>query len=217
MNNIIWSNDADQLDAVIGMWTADARAKAADMAADPGRTLADAYHGEGLILETAWHALPAGTAPTAASLAEAIDGIDPMRCPTAIVQAATDLIGEYRWDEIANLSTLSLDRPVAILGLADLWDGQRTLHGTVRFDTVGDILRQAPWTGMDADCWSIDERDDLRYTGIHHDGVNTCTYRTIRKGARLSANPTLQELNRNTEPLGPAIRNLYGMPRTQER
>ena len=50
----------------------------------------------------------------------------------------------------------------------------------MRFDNIGDIISDSPWTGMEYETWKIDGHDDLRYVGVHHDGVNTCTFRELK-------------------------------------
>ena len=92
-------------------------------------------------------------------------------------------------DERMNLSGLGLDHPVIILGKAGLWDGTRTVASIVAFDNIGDIIADSPWNGMEYETWGIDEHDDLRYSGVHHDGVNTCTETAQGKPSPRPANP----------------------------
>lgn len=86
-----------------------------------------------------------------------------------------------RRDECGNLERLELGQPVVFVGTAGLWDGRRTIASIVAMDNIGDIIADSPWQHMEYETWSIDGHDDLRYTGVHHDGTNTCTYANSRK------------------------------------
>lgn len=129
--------------------------------------------------------------------------------------AADDLNTEYRADERDNLRHLELAHPVIILGKAGLWNGSRTIASVVRFDNIGDIISDSPWTGMEYETWKIDGHDDLRYVGVHHDGVNTCTFRELKTdghGEKPIEENDLRALLRASRPLGPLVREVYGMP-----
>ena len=52
--NIIWTNDTDQIDAIIDDWKQEAAHLATDMAENPKETMADATYGVDVILEKAW-------------------------------------------------------------------------------------------------------------------------------------------------------------------
>ena len=128
---------------------------------------------------------------------------------------ADDLNTEYRADERDNLRHLELAHPVIILGKAGLWNGSRTIASVVRFDNIGDIISDSPWTGMEYETWKIDGHDDLRYVGVHHDGVNTCTFRELKTdghGEKPIEKNDLRALLRASRPLGPLVREVYGMP-----
>ena len=116
--------------------------------------------------------------PAPQRLVEAIESIDEYDANVRIT--ADDLNTEYRADERDNLRHLELAHPVIILGKAGLWNGSRTIASVVRFDNIGDIISDSPWTGMEYETWKIDGHDDLRYVGVHHDGVNTCTFRELK-------------------------------------
>lgn len=146
-------------------------------------------------------------------LSDAIRSID--ASDTRIRAEADDLNAEYRMDERMNLSGLGLDHPVIILGKAGLWDGTRTIASIVAFDNIGDIIADSPWNGMEYETWGIDEHDDLRYSGVHHDGVNTCTFRELKDAPRADrtiGQDDMRRLLRASRPLGPRIRKVYGMP-----
>lgn len=148
--NIIWTNDTDQIDAIIDDWKQEAAHLATAMAENPKETMADATY-----------------------------GVD------------------------------------VILGKAGLWNGSRTIASVVRFDNIGDIISDSPWTGMEYETWKIDGHDDLRYVGVHHDGVNTCTFRELKTdghGEKPIEENDLRALLRASRPLGPLVREVYGMP-----
>lgn len=57
--------------------------------------------------------------------------------------------------------------------------------------------------------------DDLRYVGVHHDGVNTCTFRELKTdghGEKPIEEYDLRTQLRASNPLGPRVRDVYGMP-----
>lgn len=209
----VWSNANATLEAILD----DARAEAMDLAEETitrqGTDPADDWLVNTIIeagLQTASMQNPWNT-PRAETLRQAIEGLD-LGTP-GLASAAAEYNDAYRQDEIANLDGIRLDRPVIITGKAEIWRGTRTMCSTLRFDTIGDIIRQAPWNDMDVDDWSIDPNDDLRYTGIHHDGVNTCTYRQLKPDARITTHTSYSAILRMSEPLGPIIRSHYGIER----
>lgn len=151
--------------------------------------------------------------PAPQRLVEAIESIDEYDANVRI--AADDINTEYRADERDNLRHLELAHPVIILGKAGLWNGSRTIASVVRFDNIGDIISDSPWTGMEYETWKIDGHDDLRYVGVHHDGVNTCTFRELKTdghGEKPIEENDLRALLRASRPLGPLVREVYGMP-----
>lgn len=97
-----------------------------------------------------------------------------------ITNKATELLAT----DTSLLGDAVLDGLTVIEGTAGLWDGARRLSAAARFRTVADILAVEPWHGMDAHVWQVDEHGDLRYTGFHRDGVNTCVFRAA-DGAKL--------------------------------
>lgn len=143
MENIIWTNDTGQIDAIIEDWRQDALALAAAMAENPRGTVDETEYGTGLILEKAWEAVvDEYEIPTPRRLSDAIRSID--ASDTRIRAEADDLNAEYRMDERMNLSGLGLDHPVIILGKAGLWDGTRTIASIVAFDNIGGHHRRQP-------------------------------------------------------------------------
>lgn len=212
--NIIWTNDTDQIDAIIDDWKQEAAHLATAMAENPKETVADATYGVDVILEKAWkYVVGECELPAPQRLVEAIESIDEYDANVRI--AADDLNTEYRADERDNLRHLELAHPVIILGKAGLWNGSRTIASVVRFDNIGDIISDSPWTGMEYETWKIDGHDDLRYVGVHHDGVNTCTFRELKTdghGEKPIEENDLRALLRASRPLGPLVREVYGMP-----
>ena len=214
MQNIIWSNDIDQIDAIIDDWKQEATQLAEAMANNPKETMADAVYGVDVILEKAWEDVVGEyELPTPQQLVEAIEAID--EDDTSVRIVADGLNTEYRADEQDNLRHLGLKHPVIILGKAGLWNGSRTLASVVDFDNIGDIIADSPWAGMEYETWKIDGHDDLRYIGVHHDGVNTCTFRELKTdghGEKPIEENDLRALLRASRPLGPRVREVYGMP-----
>lgn len=206
--NIIWSNDTERIEAIIEDWRDGALQLAERMANDPKGTLGEAYDGERVILDKAWNGiLDEGEVPTGRRLHERIENGD-WGDDIELLEEAAILNDEYRGDERDNLAGLTLERPVVLIGREGLWDGPRAVACTSDARSIGDLIAESPWNGMDRETWSIDGNDDLRYEGVHHDGVNTCIFRELNPGARPDGDPM-----RGTRPLGPRIRKLYGMPR----
>ena len=141
-------NDTDQIDAIIDDWKQEAAHLVTAMAENPKETMADATYGVDVILEKAWKSTSWGRCelPVPQRLVEAIESIDEYDANVRI--AADDLNTEYRADERDNLRHLELAHPVIILGKAGLWNGSRTIASVVRFDNIGDIISDSPWTGM---------------------------------------------------------------------
>lgn len=214
MQNIIWTNDTGQIDAIIEEWRQEALSLAVDMAKNPKETVDEATYGVDVILNKAWKNIVDGyEIPTAQRLFETINSLDILDARIRI--AADELNTEYRVNEQDNLRHLELEHPVIILGQAGLWNGSRALASIVDFDNVGDIIADSPWAGMEYETWKIDEHDDLRYVGVHHDGVNTCTFRELKAnghGEKPIEECDLLALLRASRPLGPRVRDVYGMP-----
>lgn len=201
--NSIWNNHTDTLETILE----DAKREAIDIATNPHATQEAGDWLVESIIDQAGHAINPLRGPVdAAVIRHAIQDVTIADVPVAEYNLA------YLDDETTNLDAITLDDPIAITGTAGLWDGTRTVTAVARFDTVGDILRAAPWNDMDADDWSIDDHDDLRYTGSHHDGTNTCAYRILRHGRTIPAGATAGDVRRLTRPIGPLVRNLYGIP-----
>lgn len=207
--NIIWSNDIEQIEAIIEGWKKEALRLTERMANDPRGALEEACDGERTILDKAWNGiLDEGWTLTGRCLHERIENGD-WGDDTKLLEEAANLNDEYRNDERDNLAGLVLEHPVALMGKEGLWDGTRPIACTRAARSIGDIIAESPWNGMEHETWSIDGNDDLRYEGMHHDGVNTCIFRELNPGAR----PSSGDLVRGTRPLGPRIRQLYGMSR----
>ncbi len=89
----------------------------------------------------------------------------------------------------------------------------------MRFDNIGDIISDSPWTGMEYETWKIDGHDDLRYVGVHHDGVNTCTFRELKTdghGEKPIEENDLRALLRASRPRATGARSLRHA-RTREK
>ena len=78
--NIIWTNDTDQIDAIIDDWKQEAAHLATAMAENPKETMADATYGVDVILEKAWkYVVGECELPVPQRLVEAIESIDEYR------------------------------------------------------------------------------------------------------------------------------------------
>lgn len=211
MQNVIWSNDTDRIDSIVDYWKEEAARLSEDMAKDPKGTIDDACWPVTDILDRAWRqAISDYELPTAARLIEIIEDLDPSA--TGIAAHAVDENNADRRDECGNLERLELGQPVVFVGTAGLWDGRRTIASIVNMDNIGDIIADSPWQHMEYETWSIDGHDDLRYTGVHHDGTNTCSVRELKEGRDIEPDDSLRDILRKTTPLGPRIRAVYGMP-----
>lgn len=207
MSHIIWHDGYQAIQDITDAWKQDAKDAAEEWTRNPAATLADMFDGEAATLKTAIDECDDPFDPE--RLRQAIDSLDPWR-HQRILRMADELNDQYLDDEAANLAHLTLARPVAIIGTAGLWDGRRTVGHVIRFADTGEIIREAPWHTMDVNEWSVDDHDDLRYTGIHHDGVNTCVYRMIKPGRTINDHDTTRSLRDKTTPLGRLIREVYG-------
>lgn len=211
MQNVIWSNDTDRIDSIIDYWKTEAKSMAKDMAKDPKGTIEDAFWQVADILDRAWkQAVDDYELPTAERLIEIIEDLDPYA--NDIAAHAVEENESCLRDECGNLERLELDHPVVFVGTAGLWDGRRTVASVVDMNNVGEIIADGPWRHMEYETWSVDEHDDLRYTGVHHDGTNTCSVRELKEGRDIEPDDSLRDILRKTTPLGPRIRAVYGMP-----
>ena len=211
MQNVIWSNDTDRIDSIIDHWKEEAARAAEDMAKDPKGAIDDAFWQVADILDRAWRqAVDDYELPTAERLIEIIEDLDPYA--NDIAAHAVEENESYLRDECGNLERLELDHPVVFVGTAGLWDGRRTVASVVDMGNVGEIIADSPWRHMEYETWSIDGHDDLRYTGVHHDGTNTCSVRELKEGRDIEPDDSLRDILRKTTPLGPRIRAVYGMP-----
>ena len=211
MQNVIWRNETARIDSIVDYWKEEAARLSEDMAKDPKGTIDDACWPVTDILDRAWRqAISDYELPTAARLIEIIDDLDPYA--TGIAAHAVDENNADRRDECGNLERLELGQPVVFVGTAGLWNGRRTIASIVNMDNIGDIIADSPWQHMEYETWSIDGHDDLRYTGVHHDGTNTCSVRELKEGRDIEPDDSLRDILRKTTPLGPRIRAVYGMP-----
>lgn len=83
-------------------------------------------------------------------------------------------------DMLEELRHVPINRPVIVTGQADLWSGAKPVSAVITPSSVADIVARFPWSGMDFNEWLIDGFGDLRYRGIHHDGVNTVIFRELK-------------------------------------
>ena len=221
MTITIWNNDPDTRDTVF----AKAKAAALRHASQPyalhyghcgdERCATHSSHLVNEILYRAWRSTPpARHVPlTPQTYRKLIDNVN--RDSTWLLEAIVeDELDEHRRAAADRLDAIRLDRDIAVIGTADLRDGSRSIGTRLRFDTVGDILRAEPWSelNVDACAWTIDDNDDLRYTGLTPNGVNTCVYRQIKPRKHLPDNAGTGLTYTLTDPLGPLVRRLYGIP-----
>ena len=87
-----------------------------------------------------------------------------------------ELNDDYLDDERANLSVVL---PHAIIRIADLglWDCRRMGYKMLESGNIADCLYDLDY---DFCKWYVDHYNDLRFTGVHHDGTNHYLYRELR-------------------------------------
>lgn len=191
MCTTIWADTEETLETIFDHVKLNARSFAAE-AVDDG--IADTDWLTGVVIRQAWVDAGGEFAPITPGLLRArIDTVD----MDDVINALTESNRYALQDQITMLDAITLDSPVVVDGVAGRWDGDMPVRSVIHPATVGDILRTAPWRGMDAESWDVDDDDNLRYTGIHHDGTNTATFR-VKRG-------------RKTTPLGPVIRETLGL------
>lgn len=127
-----------------------------------------------------------------------------------------ELNDDYLDDERANLSVVL---PHAIICIADLgrWNGRCTGYKMIESGNIADCL----W---DPECdfckWYVDRYNDLRFTGVHHDGNNHYLYRELRNLSDKQMENFLEKLHtgrltrrdirRYTTNIGSHIQRVYG-------
>lgn len=212
MTTTIWDNGTDTQEKLLTDAKSDAKQHIQDAIAD-GR----GYTGDALvdgILAYAWH--HSGDPHEPLTPTQYRQGIDDVTLDCGrIGELVGDLNFAYLDDAQLNLDAIKLDRPTLVIGSAGLWDGRQNIANVVEFNTVGDILRREIWAGMDETEWKIDDDGDLAYTGRHHDGVNTCVYRRIPEGVRLTTGLAPATMRDLTQAIGPRILETYGLEKTK--
>lgn len=111
-------------------------------------------------------------------------------------------------DMLEELCHVPINRPVIVTGQADLWSGAKPVSAVITPSLVADIVARFPWSGMDFNEWLIDGFGDLRYQGIHHDGVNTVIFRELKSNRIPDLSQGEETLRRKSLGLGRRIRRM---------
>lgn len=125
------------------------------------------------------------------------------------IDISTEIPDDFAYSEmLREMSCVTIFHPVIVIGSAGLWNGTKPVSTIISPDTVADIVSRNPWSGMDSSKWSIDEHGDLRYQGIHHDGVNTVIFRELKSNRIPDLSQGEEILRRKSLGLGRRIRRM---------
>lgn len=111
-------------------------------------------------------------------------------------------------DMLEELCHVPINRPVIVTGQANLWSGAKPVSAVINSSSVADIVARFPWSGMDFNEWLIDGYGDLRYRGIHNDGVNTVIFRELKSNRIPDLSQGEETLRRKSLGLGRRIRRM---------
>ena len=123
-----------------------------------------------------------------------------------------EMNSEYLWDERANLNK-KIDGRILVLGDIGRWDG-RVNGYKILDDNISSILE----TDCDYCEWYSDGYN-IKFKGIHHDGVNYAKYRVIREDRNIhnllddiynGKEISRKKLNYYTRSLHPYVAEVYG-------
>lgn len=121
----------------------------------------------------------------------------------------TEGLDDFEYGEMLHeMSNVTITHPVIVMGQAGLWNGTRPVCTVIAPATVADIVSRAPWNGMDSSEWLIDGFGDLRYQGIHNDGVNTVIFRELKSNHIPDLSQGEETLRRKSLGLGRRIRRM---------
>ena len=122
----------------------------------------------------------------------------------------------YLDDEKVNLD---IELPHPIICIADIgrWDGRCMGYKMIESGNIADCL----WDGECDYCtWYVDRYNNLRFTGVHHDGTNHYLYRELRDLSDKQMENCLEKLrtgnllrrdiNRYTTSVGIHVNKVYG-------
>jgi hypothetical protein len=125
---------------------------------------------------------------------------------------------DYLEGERYNLSSLKYER-ILIIGKLGLWDGLHNGYKVEYNKTLDKML-------YDSDCdlckWYVDNSNEFKFEGSHHDGDNEYTYRKVKEETTEDELSTLcsliykgedysELLDKLTTKIGPDILNVYGI------
>lgn len=125
---------------------------------------------------------------------------------------------EYLDDERMNLD-ITLSQPIIAIGDLGLWDKCVTGYKIINSGNIADCLSDGT---CDYITWYVDERGDLRASGVHHDGSNDYLYRVWKDGTTETQRQnflnkiynqqpfTRDDITRLTRRLGDEIARVYG-------
>lgn len=127
-----------------------------------------------------------------------------------------ELNSYYLNDERVNLCVV-LPRPIICIADLGRWNRRYVGYKLLESCNISDCL-------CDTECdyceWYVDRYNDLRFTGVHHDGTNHYIYRELRDLSDKQMENFLEKLhkgtltrrdiNRYTTRLGDCINKVYG-------
>ena len=127
-----------------------------------------------------------------------------------------ELNADYLNDERANLCVV-LPNPIICIADLGLWNGRCMGYKMIESGNIADCL----WDGECDYCeWYVDRYNDLRFTGVHHDGRNHYIYRELRDLSDKqmenfldklhTGTLTRRDITRYTTSVGSHVNKVYG-------
>ena len=136
--------------------------------------------------------------------------------PDEQYELCCEMNANYLDDERMNLD---IELPHPIICIADLgrWDGRCMGYKMIESGNIADCL----WDGECDYCtWYVDRYNNLRFTGVHHDGTNHYLYRELRDlsdkqmenflDKLRTGNLIRRDINRYTTSVGVHVNKVYG-------
>ena len=136
--------------------------------------------------------------------------------PDEQYELCCEMNANYLDDERMNLD-IELPNPIICIADLGLWDGRRIGYKMIESGNIADCL----W---DPECdyctWYVDRYNNLRFTGVHHDGTNHYLYRELRDLSYKqmenfldklhTGNLVRRDINRYTTSVGIHVNKVYG-------
>ena len=115
--------------------------------------------------------------------------------------------------ERANLN-IEVDGEILVIADLGLWDGRHSAYKMLESNNIRDIL----YSDCNLAKWYSDGKD-IRFKGLHHDGINNYLYRVVEDGSDIdelldkiyNQEPiTDEEIEKYTKSLHPYVAKTYG-------